>query len=141
MIFKGIYNIRLVSTESIIAGVYEEVNDNSSLYLDNPMEVMFYPKHTGNTMISLSPWMPFAERNNKHKLYSDTIITMSVCEQSMVNYYNGVVTKYMNAMEPEIPGEDTRNVEVKDSIDNLQDLEDSLDIMEAMAEKSKGKLH
>jgi len=137
MIFKGVYNIRLVSTESIVTSVYEDLNDQTAVWLSNPMEVTFYPRPNGNTMISLAPWMPFTPKEIKHKLFSDTVITMSQVEPSMVQYYNDVVTRYVNNETLTDRQEPTHD----DGIGTVEELEDSLDILEALAEKSKGKLH
>lgn len=136
MIFKGIYNLRLVSSESIVTGLYEDKEEENSYYLANPMEITFYNRPGGSHMISLSPWMPFGDKNERHQIYPDTIIAMSKCGSEMIEYYNSIVTKYtggfVNEPAPREPEEEPLTIE---------EVEESLDILEAMTEKAKGRLH
>lgn len=132
MTFRGVYNLRLVSSESIVASLYVEGDD---WFVGNPMEVTFYNRPGNGTMISLSPWLPFGDKDTKHQIYEDNIIALSVCGQEMVDYYNSIVIKYKNGFvnEPEPEREDAYN--------SIEEVEEGLDIVEAMLEKSKGKLH
>lgn len=135
MTFRGIFNVRMVSSESIISAVYSEPSENGDVvHFSNPMEVQFYPRPEGNTMLSLSPWMPFGEKETMHEVYTDTIITMSKCNQEMVDYYNKVVIRYTNGFV----GEDTQKVEPPATV---EELEESLDAIEALTRKAKGTLH
>jgi hypothetical protein len=137
MIFKGVFNLRLVSSESIISSLYmERIGDEDTLWIDNPMEVTFYPKPNSGSMISLSPWLPFAEKNSRHQIYSDSILAMTKCTQEMVDYYNSVVIKYTNG-----PVGHEVEEESEEGFENIEDVENSLDVLEAMMIKSKGKLH
>jgi hypothetical protein len=131
MRLRGIYNLRLVSSESIIAALYIE---DDEWFLGNPMEVTFYTKPGGSSMISLSPWLPFGDKETKHQIYEDGVIAISECGQEMVDYYNDIVIKYRNGFvnKPETQEEE---------INSVEELEESLDILEALSEKAKGKLH
>jgi len=130
-----IFNVRMVSSESIISAVYSEPSENGDVvHFSNPMEVQFYPRPEGNTMLSLSPWMPFGDKDIMHEVYTDTIITMSKVNQEMVDYYNKVVIKYTNGFASEEP-------EREDTHATVDELEESLDVIEALTRKAKGTLH
>lgn len=139
MTFKGVYNLRLVSAESVVSAVFSDNTEPDAMFFANPMEVQFYPKPTGNTMLSLTPWMPFGARDEYHQVYMDSVIAMSKCNQEMVDYYNSVVLKYNNGFVEDKPQRE--EIRERDEIRNMDDLEDSLDIIEAMTQKAKGKLH
>lgn len=137
MTFRGIFNLRMVSAESIVSAVYsEEGTGGDIICFSNPMEVQFYPRPQGNTMLSLSPWMPFGEKDAMHEVYTDTIISMSKCNKEMVDYYNNIVIKYTNGfVEEPIRSEPT------DDIGTVEELEESMDMIEALTRKAKGTLH
>lgn len=137
MIFKGVYHIRLISAESVVSAIYQEMGKDEVMHFANPMEVQFYPRPQGSTMLSLSPWMPFGDKDQKHEVYTDTVVSMSKCNQEMVDYYNSVVIKYNNGF---IKDDISRHDDEED-IASMDEVEESLDIIEAMTMKAKGKLH
>ena len=126
--------VRLQSGEDIMAHIIED-EENDTIFLDNPMHIIFKRIPTGQTVMMMMPWLPIEViKENSAILYSSDILTIIEPKEDLVDYYGTVVIEAQQRMEEK---RDFSNEE-----DDYDEEEiDEEELFEVLKEKKKHKLH
>jgi hypothetical protein len=126
--------VRLQSGEDIMADIIED-EENDTIFLDNPMHIIFKRIPTGQTVMMMMPWLPIEViKENSAILYSSDILTIIEPKEDLVDYYGTVVIEAQQRMEEK---RDFSNEE-----DDYDEEEiDEEELLEVLKEKKKHKLH
>jgi hypothetical protein len=126
--------VRLQSGEDIMADIIED-EENDTIFLDNPMHIIFKRIPTGQTVMMMMPWLPIEViKENSAILYSSDILTIIEPKEDLVDYYGTVVIEAQQRMEEK---RDFSNEE-----DDYDEEEiDEEELFEVLKEKKKHKLH
>ena len=126
--------VRLQSGEDIMADIIED-EENDTIFLDNPMHIIFKRIPTGQTVMMMMPWLPIEViKENSAILYSSDILTIIKPKEDLVDYYGTVVIEAQQRMEEK---RDFSNEE-----DDYDEEEiDEEELFEVLKEKKKHKLH
>jgi len=128
--------VRLQSGEDIMADIIED-EENDTIFLDNPMHIIFKRIPTGQTVMMMMPWLPIEViKENSAILYSSDILTIIEPKEDLVDYYGTVVIEAQQRMEEK---RDFSNEEEDDEYDEEEIDEEEL--FEVLKEKKKHKLH
>ena len=91
--------IRMQTGEDIMASMIGEEEEETVL-LEDPMRLIFRRMPTGQTVMMMMPWLPVELiKDNNALIYNSDIITIVEPKESMVEYYDNLVTKTMIEME------------------------------------------
>ncbi len=91
--------VRLQSGEDIMADIIED-EENDTIFLDNPMHIIFKRIPTGQTVMMMMPWLPIEViKENSAILYSSDILTIIEPKEDLVDYYGTVVIEAQQRME------------------------------------------
>ncbi len=91
--------VRLQSGEDIMADIIED-EENDTIFLDNPMHIIFKRIPTGQTVMMMAPWLPIEIiKENNAILYSSDILTVIEPKEDLVEYYGNVVVEAQHRME------------------------------------------
>ena len=85
--------------EDIMASMIGE-EESETVLLADPMRLIFRRMPTGQTILMMMPWLPVELiKDNNALVYNSDIITIVEPKESMVEYYDNLVTKTMIEME------------------------------------------
>ena len=132
--------IRLHGGEDIIAD-YIESDDNETVFLNNPMQVIFKRiPATGQTVMMMMPWLPIEIIKDNHAiLYTSDILTIVDPKDDAVKHYGEVVLEAQERMENTMVAED----EDEDEDEEEGEKEDLSveEMFEIIKEKKNKSLH
>jgi hypothetical protein len=90
--------VRLQTGEDIISSITEDVETDMVL-LNNPMRMVIKRVQTGQTVFMMMPWLPIEViKEDSAVIYNSDIITMVEPKDSLVEYYQNMVTESMHTM-------------------------------------------
>jgi ABC-type uncharacterized transport system YnjBCD substrate-binding protein len=91
--------IRMQTGEDIMASMIGE-DEAETVLLEDPMRLIFRRMPTGQTVLMMMPWLPVELiKDNSALVYNSDIITIIDPKESMVQYYDNLVTKTLLEME------------------------------------------
>ena len=91
--------IRMQTGEDIMASMIGEEQEETVLLTD-PMRLIFRRMPTGQTVLMMMPWLPVELiKDNSALIYNTDIITIIEPKDSMIEYYDNLVTKTLIEME------------------------------------------
>lgn len=91
--------IRMQTGEDIMASMIGE-EEAETVLLEDPMRLIFRRMPTGQTVLMMMPWLPVELiKDNSALIYNSDIITIIDPKESMVQYYDNLVTKTLLEME------------------------------------------
>lgn len=132
--------IRLHGGEDIIAD-YIESDDNETVLLNNPMQVIFKRiPATGQTVMMMMPWLPIEIIKDNHAiLYTSDILTIVDPKDDAVKHYGEVVLEAQERMENTMVAEDEDEDEDEEE-SKKEDLSVE-EMFEIIKEKKNKSLH
>lgn len=125
--------LRLNTGEDIIGACFND-EANGSIDIESPMRVVVKRMApVGKTILMMAPWLPLEliEENSASINYADIITVINPTQQFM-EYYTNTVTEYEAAQ--------FANENLQET-DDEEDEEPSSEVLEAIKESKKGKLH
>jgi hypothetical protein len=127
--------VRLQSGEDIMADIIED-EENDTIFLDNPMHIIFKRVPTGQTVMMMAPWLPIEIiKENSAIVYSTDILTIIEPKDDLVRYYGSVVS------EAQLRMEEKRNFDEEyDEEEDEEDI-DAEELFEILNEKKKHNIH
>ena len=127
--------VRLQSGEDIMADIIED-EENDTIFLDNPMHIIFKRIPTGQTVMMMMPWLPIEViKENSAIVYSSDILTIIEPKEDLVDYYGTVVIEAQQRME------EKRDFSNEEEDDYDEEEIDEEELLEVLKEKKKHKLH
>jgi ABC-type uncharacterized transport system YnjBCD substrate-binding protein len=91
--------IRMQTGEDIMASMIGE-DEAETVLLEDPMRLIFRRMPTGQTVLMMMPWLPVELiKDNSALIYNSDIITIIDPKESMIQYYDNLVTKTLLEME------------------------------------------
>ena len=128
--------VRLQSGEDIMADIFQD-EENDTIMLDNPMQVIFKRIPTGQTVMMMMPWLPIEIiKENSAIVYSSDILTIIEPKDDLVNYYGSVVIEAQQRME------EKRDFSPSEEDEDEEDEElDEEELFELLREKKNQKIH
>ena len=135
--------VRLQSGEDIMADIVED-EENDTILLDNPMQVIFKRIPTGQTVMMMMPWLPIELiKENNAMIYDSDILTIIDPREDLIEYYGNVVLHAKERMENPVDYFSSEDDEEEDEFENEEGEEKiELDeVMKLLEEKKKAKLH
>lgn len=91
--------IRMQTGEDIMASMIGE-EEAETVLLEDPMRLIYRRMPTGQTVLMMMPWLPVELiKDNSALIYNSDIITIIDPKESMVQYYDNLVTKTLLEME------------------------------------------
>ena len=85
--------------EDIMASMIGEEEEETVL-LEDPMRLIYRRMPTGQTVLMMMPWLPVELiKDNSALIYNTDIVTIIDPKESMVQYYDNLVTKTLLEME------------------------------------------
>lgn len=91
--------IRMQTGEDIMASMVGEEQDETVL-LEDPMRLIYRRMPTGQTVLMMMPWLPVELiKDNSALIYNSDIVTIIDPKESMIEYYDNLVTKTLIEME------------------------------------------
>ena len=91
--------IRMQTGEDIMASMIGEEEDETVLLAD-PMRLIYRRMPTGKTVLMMMPWLPVELiKDNSALIYNSDIVTIIDPKESMIEYYDNLVTKTLIEME------------------------------------------
>ena len=128
--------VRLQSGEDIMADILQD-EENDTIMLDNPMQVIFKRIPTGQTVMMMMPWLPIEIiKENSAVVYSSDILTIIEPKDDLVNYYGSVVIEAQQRME------EKRDFSPSEEDEDEEDEElDEEELFELLREKKNQKIH
>ena len=126
--------IRLHGGEDIIAD-YIESDDNETVMLNNPMQVIFKRiPATGQTVMMMMPWLPIEIIKDNHAiLYTSDILTIVDPKDDAIKHYGEVVLEAQERMENTVVSEEDEN---EDESEEDLSLEEMFQIIKEKKNKS-----
>ena len=129
--------VRLQSGEDIMADIIED-EENDTIFLDNPMHIIFKRIPTGQTVMMMMPWLPIEIiKENSAIVYSSDILTIIEPKEDLVDYYGTVVIEAQQRMEEK---RDFSNEEEGEDDYDEEEIDEE-ELFEVLKEKKKHKLH
>jgi len=128
--------VRLQSGEDIMADIIQD-EENDTIMLDNPMQVIFKRIPTGQTVMMMMPWLPIEIiKENSAIVYASDILTIIEPKDDLVNYYGSVVIEAQQRME------EKRDFSPSEEDDDEEDEElDEEELFQLLKEKRNQKVH
>jgi len=135
--------VRMQNGDDIISDVTQVGN---MVTLTNPLRLIFRRLPTGQTMMLVAPWLPNELIEENHAIVSNTdVLTFFSPKNKLVEYYNKMVEINMQRkenfgkiLEDYLQSEiETADLEEED----LDDAEITAEVMEAIEEFKRNKLH
>ena len=127
--------VRLQSGEDIMADIIED-EENDTIFLDNPMHIIFKRIPTGQTVMMMMPWLPIEIiKENSAIVYSSDILTIIEPKEDLVDYYGTVVIEAQQRME------EKRDFSNEEDDEYDEEEIDEEELFEVLKEKKKHKLH
>jgi hypothetical protein len=113
-----------------------EDEENDTIFLDNPMHIIFKRIPTGQTVMMMMPWLPIEIiKENSAIVYSSDILTIIEPKEDLVDYYGTVVIEAQQRME------EKRDFSNEEEDDYDEEEIDEEELFEVLKEKKKHKLH
>ena len=133
--------VRLHSGEDIMAN-YHADDENETIMLENPMNIIFKRIPTGQTVMMMMPWLPIEIiKDNSAILYASDILTIIEPKDDLIRYYGEMCVHAQERLEnsPSLLTDD----EEEDEDDEENDIEemDSEELFEMLKLKKNNKLH
>jgi hypothetical protein len=133
--------VRLQSGEDIMADIIED-EENDTIFLDNPMHIIFKRMPTGQTVMMMMPWLPIEIiKENNAIVYATDILTMIDPKEDLINYYGNVVVEAQHRM---VEQRNFNELTYDDGEEEQDDEYDELaedELFEILREKKSSKLH
>ena len=90
--------VRLQTGEDIISSITQDVETDMVL-LNNPMRMVVKRVQTGQTVFMMMPWLPIEViKEDSAVIYNSDIITIVEPKDSLVEYYQNMVTESIHTM-------------------------------------------
>ena len=131
--------LRLNTGEDIIGACLDD-QANGMIDIEHPMRVVVRRSPDLNkTVLLMSPWLPLEliEDDLASINYAD-IITVISPNQQFIEYYTNTVTEFVNKIRSDTEGDPFDVEEDEEDSDEPSSMEE---ILEAIKESKKGKLH
>ena len=91
--------IRMQTGEDIMASMIGE-DEAETVLLADPMRLIYRRMPTGQTVLMMMPWLPVELiKDNSALIYNTDIVTIIDPKESMIEYYDNLVTKTLIEME------------------------------------------
>jgi len=91
--------IRMQTGEDVMASMIGEEEEETVLLAD-PMRLIYRRMPTGQTVLMMLPWLPVELiKDNSALVYNSDIVTIIDPKESMIEYYDNLVTKTLIEME------------------------------------------
>ena len=91
--------IRMQTGEDVMASMIGEEEEETVLLAD-PMRLIYRRMPTGQTVLMMMPWLPVELiKDNSALVYNSDIVTIIDPKESMIEYYDNLVTKTLIEME------------------------------------------
>jgi hypothetical protein len=130
--------VRLQSGEDIMADIIQD-EENDTIFLDNPMHIIFKRIPTGQTVMMMAPWLPIELiKENNAIVYASDILTIIEPKDDLVRYYGNVVHEAQHRMEEQ------RNFSELDDEEDDEIEEEEIneeELFELLREKRKSNIH
>jgi ABC-type uncharacterized transport system YnjBCD substrate-binding protein len=85
--------------EDIMASMIGE-DEEETVLLADPMRLIYRRMPTGQTVLMMMPWLPVELiKDNSALIYNTDIVTIIEPKDSMIEYYDNLVTKTLIEME------------------------------------------
>ena len=132
--------VRLQSGEDIMADIVED-EENDTILLDNPMQVIFKRIPTGQTVMMMMPWLPIEIiKENNAIVYASDILTIIEPKDDLIDYYGNVVVEAQKRMEEQRNFSEMDDEEEDDDDDESEEI-DADELFELLKEKKKSNIH
>ena len=132
--------VRLQSGEDIMADIVED-EENDTILLDNPMQVIFKRIPTGQTVMMMMPWLPIEIiKENNAIVYASDILTIIEPKDDLIDYYGNVVVEAQKRMEEQRNFSEIDDEEEDDDDDESEEI-DADELFELLKEKKKSNIH
>ena len=132
--------VRLQSGEDIMADIVED-EENDTILLDNPMQVIFKRVPTGQTLMMMMPWLPIEIiKENNAIVYASDILTIIEPKDDLIDYYGNVVVEAQKRMEEQRNFSEIDDEEEDDDDDESEEI-DADELFELLKEKKKSNIH
>jgi hypothetical protein len=132
--------VRLQSGEDIMADIIED-EENDTIFLDNPMHIIFKRMPTGQTVMMMMPWLPIEIiKENNAIVYATDILTMIDPKEDLINYYGNVVVEAQHRMVEERNFNELTYDDEEEQDDEYDELAED-ELFEILREKKNSKLH
>lgn len=132
--------IRMQNGDDIISNVTQVGN---MITFTNPMRLIFRRLPTGQTMMLVAPWLPNELIEEDHAIVSNTdVLAYFSPKNKLVEYYNKMVE--INLQRKEDFGkvlDDYLQSEIETADLEVEETEIPLEVMEAIEEFKRNKLH
>jgi len=90
--------IRMQTGEDIMASMIGE-DEEETVLLADPMRLIYRRMPTGQTVLMMMPWLPVELiKDNSALIYNTDIVTIIEPKESMIEYYDNLVTKTLIEM-------------------------------------------
>ena len=134
--------VRLQSGEDIIADIISD-DENETMLLDNPMQVIFKRMPTGQTVMMMMPWLPIEIiKENNAVLYQEDILTVIEPREDLIDYYGNVVVEAQHRMESSRRFNNLGDEEDDESEEEFDEEEiDPEELFELLKERKKNNIH
>ena len=132
--------VRLQSGEDIMADIIED-EENDTIFLDNPMHIIFKRMPTGQTVMMMMPWLPIEIiKENNAIVYATDILTMIDPKEDLINYYGNVVVEAQHRMVEQRNFNELTYDDEEEQDDEYDELAED-ELFEILREKKSSKLH
>ena len=133
--------VRLQSGEDIIADIISD-DENETMLLDNPMQVIFKRMPTGQTVMMMMPWLPLEIiKENNAILYQEDILTVIEPKDDLIDYYGNVVVEAQQRMENSKRFANLDEEEFDDEEEDESEEIDPEELFELLKERKKNNIH
>ena len=133
--------VRLQSGEDIMADIIED-EENDTIFLDNPMHIIFKRIPTGQTVMMMMPWLPIEIiKENSAIVYASDILTIIEPKEDLIEYYGNVVIEAQLRMEEKRDFSGIDDEEDEEEIDDESEEIDADELFELLKEKKKNSIH
>ena len=131
--------VRLQSGEDIMADIIQD-EENDTIFLDNPMHIIFKRMPTGQTVMMMMPWLPIEIiKENSAILYATDILTMIDPKDDLVKYYGNVVVEAQHRMVEERNFNEL-TYDDEEELDDDEELAEE-ELFELLREKKSSNIH
>ena len=136
-------NIKLVRMQNGDDVISDVTQVGNMVTLTNPLRLIFRRLPTGQTMMLVAPWLPNELIEENYAMVSNAdVLTFFSPKNKLVEYYNKMVE--INLQRKEDFGkvlDEYLQTEIEDADLEVEETEISSEIMEAIEEFKRNKLH
>ena len=133
--------VKLSNGEDIICNVEDE--NGHILIITSPLKMETYNRTTEKGMVEslgLSRWIQPYSDEDEFTIHKNTIVLMTPVSAGLKRYYEYVLKNMENMIEKD-GGPTEEEMRVIEEKETIEDLENDLDEMEAILDKSKSTIH